>query len=112
MGRTFVGHLKSLWRYPVKSMQGEGLERSDVGPQGLVGDRAYALWDVKTSRIASAKNPKEWAALLDCHAKFERSPQVDQATPTVQISLPNGTTINSEQSDIHGQLSAWIEREV
>lgn len=112
MGRTFVGHLKSLWRYPVKSMQGEGLEQTEVGPQGLMGDRAYALWDVKTSRIASAKNPRKWAALLDCYAKLERSPQVDQPTPTVQISLPNGMTVTSEQTDLDSQLSGWIEREV
>ncbi|MEM9091044.1 MAG: MOSC N-terminal beta barrel domain-containing protein [Cyanobacteria bacterium P01_F01_bin.53] len=59
MGRTLVGMLKALWRYPVKSMQGEALEASEVGEKGLLGDRTYALWDVKTNRIASAKNPKK-----------------------------------------------------
>lgn len=112
MERTLVGHLKSLWRYPVKSMQGEALEHSQIVPKGLLGDRTYALWDQKTSRIASAKNPKKWAALLDCYAKFEHVPEVDQPTPSVQISLPNGTQLTSEQSDIHLQLSNWMEREV
>lgn len=58
MGRTFAGNVKSLWRYPVKSMQGEALEASEIGLKGLLGDRAYALWDVETNRVASAKNPK------------------------------------------------------
>jgi uncharacterized protein YcbX len=31
MKRTFVGILKALWCYPVKSMQGEELNSSDIG---------------------------------------------------------------------------------
>ena len=53
MERILVGTLKSIWRYPVKSMQGEELERSDINKKGLLGDRAYALWDKHTNRIAS-----------------------------------------------------------
>ncbi len=112
MGRILVGHLKNLWRYPVKSMQGEALEASAVRPQGLLGDRTHALWDHQTSRVASAKNPKKWATLLDCQARFLQSPQVDQPLPAVQIDLPNGTTVNSQQSNVHSQLSQWVGREV
>lgn len=112
MERTFVGTLKSLWRYPVKSMQGEELDSSDIGTQGLLGDRAYALWDEKTSRIASAKNPKKWSSLLNCHATLKQKPQFDQPTPSVRISLPNGSTITSEQVEIDTLLSQWIDRKV
>jgi uncharacterized protein YcbX len=112
MGRTLVGHLKTLWRYPVKSMQGEELDASAVGGNGLVGDRAYALWDVATHRIASAKNPKKWASLLDCSATLTDIPQVESDIPPVHITLPNGTTLTSEQPDIHTQLSQWIGRDV
>lgn len=112
MGRTLVGKLKALWRYPVKSMQGEALEASEVGEKGLLGDRTYALWDVKTNRIASAKNPKKWAALLDCHAQFEKTPQAGEPMPPVHIALPIGATVTSTQADINPLLSDWIEREV
>jgi len=112
MERTLVGHLKSLWRYPVKSMQGEMMEASDVIDRGLVGDRAYALWDVKTDRIASAKNPKKWAALLDCRATFEKALKADEAAPPVQIALPTGVTVSSDQSNIDPILSNWAEQEV
>jgi len=37
---------------------------------GLIGDRAYALIDNSTGKIASAKNPRKWARLFDCHASF------------------------------------------
>ncbi|MEL6931154.1 MAG: MOSC domain-containing protein [Cyanobacteria bacterium J06600_6] len=112
MKRTLVGNLESLWRYPVKSMQGEELGASEIGTKGLLGDRTYALWDVKTERIASAKNPHKWSSLLNCHAALERSPKVGQPTPRVNISLPNGVTATSEQHNINTLLSNWIEREV
>ena len=32
-------YVQQLWRYPVKSMAGEALERAEIGPEGIVGDR-------------------------------------------------------------------------
>ena len=45
-----VGSVLQLWRFPVKSMRGERLERAEITPGGLVGDRAWALIDVATGR--------------------------------------------------------------
>lgn len=38
-----VGHVESLWRYPVKSMRGEELAEAFVGFPGVYGDRLYAF---------------------------------------------------------------------
>ena len=38
-----VGHIESLWRYPVKSMRGEELEEAFVGFSGVYGDRLFAF---------------------------------------------------------------------
>jgi uncharacterized protein YcbX len=38
-----VGHVESLWRYPVKSMQGEQLREAFLGFAGVYGDRVYAF---------------------------------------------------------------------
>ena len=51
-----AGKIASLWRYPVKSMQGEELPESEVTQHGLLGDRVYALVDVAEGKAASAKN--------------------------------------------------------
>ena len=112
MERKLVGTLKSLWRYPVKSMQGEQLESTDISTKGLLGDRAYALWDRQTNRIASAKNPRKWSSLLDCRAILEESPQIGQPPPPVRIAFPNGSSVTSEQTDIDTHLSNWINRQV
>ena len=37
-----------LWRYPVKSLQGEQLRGGEIGPEGIAGDRQWALFDVDT----------------------------------------------------------------
>ncbi|MEV0378964.1 MOSC domain-containing protein [Nonomuraea sp. NPDC050643] len=57
-------HLETLRRYPVKSMLGEEVAESEVTERGLAGDRARAVLDVATGKIASAKNPRLWRGLL------------------------------------------------
>ena len=58
MTQDALGSVVSLWRYPVKSMMGEELNTADLTGRGLLGDRAYALIDVATGKIASAKDRK------------------------------------------------------
>ena len=42
-GARRVARVAALWRYPVKSMAGEELERVEVSWQGLAGDRRWAF---------------------------------------------------------------------
>ena len=50
----------TLWRYPVKSMQGEELNAADITGVGLLGDRRFAVIDPATGKVAGAKNPRKW----------------------------------------------------
>src|SRR6201982_1018788 len=77
-----AGSALSVLCYPVKSMMGEELTAADVREGGLIGDRAYALIDNSTGKIASAKNPRKWARLFDCHASFV-DPRKDHSIPPV-----------------------------
>lgn len=38
-----VGHIEAIFRYPVKSMRGEGLEAATLGFHGIEGDRRFAF---------------------------------------------------------------------
>jgi uncharacterized protein YcbX len=104
--------IAELWRYPVKSMQGEALEAAPVGPRGLVGDRAYAIVDRNTGTIASAKHPRKWGALLGCRAAYVEPPQPDQTLPPILITLPDGNGIRSDDPQIDAILSRLFERDV
>src|SRR5205823_7164005 len=80
-----VGTIRALWRYPVKSMLGEELDAVDLSEGGVVGDRAYALRDRETGKVASAKHPKLWPNLLACRAAFVDATRPDDELPPVRI---------------------------
>src|SRR5229473_1596504 len=73
MNHEFIGSLMSVWRYPVKSMLGEELKSARVTERGLLGDRAYALLDRETGKVASAKNPRKWPSLFKFKAALMES---------------------------------------
>jgi uncharacterized protein len=107
-----AGSVTTLWRYPVKSMQGEELSSASITDNGILGDRVYALIDQTTGKVASAKHPHKWGRLIDCHANFMGSPQTDQPFPAVQITFPDGTIATSTQEHVHALLSSLVERQV
>lgn len=112
IGDRMSAILVALWRYPVKSMQGEELNAGVVTDRGLVGDRAYALVDRETGKVASAKHPKKWPGLFECRASFVEPPHDPGDLPLVRITLPDGTTLVSDQDDVDRRLSALVGREV
>ena len=107
-----AGKVVTLWRYPIKSMMGEELNATAVTKRGLLGDRAYALVDQATTKIASAKNPRKWPHLFDFRAAFVAPPHRGMPLPAVRITLPDGTVLTNEQSDIDQILSKALHREV
>ncbi len=101
-----------LHRFPVKSMRGERLDSCHLGASGLVGDRAYALVDDADGRVASAKNPRKWAGLLDCAARFVDEPAPGEPTPPAVIELPDGSATRTDDPDCHALLSKLLGRSV
>jgi hypothetical protein len=59
MSRSVLGHISELWRYPVKSMRGEALQRLAIDERGVVGDRYFALKDSE-GRLGSGKTTKRF----------------------------------------------------
>jgi uncharacterized protein YcbX len=109
---TEVGKVASLWRYPVKSMQGEELSEAEATQHGLVGDRVYALIDVSEGKAVSAKNPVKWPTLLACKAAFAEPPKKGAAPPAVRIALHDGSKTDSTARDCHQILSQALKRTV
>jgi uncharacterized protein YcbX len=60
-------HVADIWRYPVKSMAGEPLERVAVGPLGLEGDRVVHVEDARGRVVTARTHPRLLAhkAFLD-----------------------------------------------
>lgn len=109
---SVTASVSGLWRYPVKSMQGEELNAIELTERGAVGDRAYALLDRETGKVASAKNPRKWGRLFDFRAAFVEPPRAGAPLPPVRITLPDGTLTTSTDPDVDAVLSKAIGREV
>ena len=92
--------VEELWRYPVKSMLGERLESTHVGPNGIVGDRAWSLVDVESGTNLTARRQPE---LLLASARLVGA----YPAAGVVITLPDGT-----ETDDDDTLSAWLGRPV
>src|SRR5438874_6480519 len=107
-----VGSVQEIWRFPVKSMKGERLDEADVTTGGIVGDRAYALVDVSTGKVVSAKSVKLFGGMLDCAAAFVEPPRPEGEMPAVRITLPDGTSVTSDSADADRELSGFFRRDV
>ncbi|HEY5011334.1 MAG TPA: MOSC N-terminal beta barrel domain-containing protein, partial [Acidimicrobiia bacterium] len=104
-----AGRLLEVHRFPVKSMRGEALTEAQLDDTGVAGDRAHALLDVETGKVASAKDPRRWAALLGFAAAY-----VDAASSGAQlvVVLPDGSRVRSDEADVDARLSDALGRSV
>src|SRR5207253_10671452 len=110
--QTELGAIFSLWRYPIKSMMGEELNTAQIRDRGLLGDRVYAMLDSSDGKVATAKNPRKWPSLFGFRATLVEPSGSGAQVPPVRITLPDGTTLTSEQSDLNRVLSKALNREV
>lgn len=86
-----------LWRYPVKSLQGERLPAAELGPLGIAGDREWALFDGDSGVGLTARRVPE---LL-----FAAGRRRDDGG--VEVVLPDGTVTTDD-----AVLSDWLGRPV
>ena len=86
-----------LWRFPVKSLQGERLDVAELGAGGIAGDRQWALFDVATGFGLTARREPD---LLFAAARV-------RPDGGVEIVLPDGTVTADD-----AVLSDWLGRPV
>lgn len=101
---TVVGTLTGIHRFPVKSMLGESVEEVELVADGMVGDRTWALRDIETGKLASAKRPRPWGALLECRATGTGD--------DVEITLPGDETFHVHDAGLPVALEALLGRTV
>jgi len=105
---TLIGHIKEIWRYPVKSMRGERLESCAIGDKGLSGDRGWAVRDEMAGEI---RGGRQIPRLLHCRARYQREPEAEPY-PAALIELPDGRELASDDPAAATALSEWLERPV
>jgi uncharacterized protein YcbX len=86
-----------LWRFPVKSLQGERLQAVPVSRDGLEGDRRFAIFDLETGFGLTARRVPQ---LLFARARLKDDGDVE-------IMLPDGSMASDDEA-----LSEWLGRRV
>ena len=70
-----LGRVSVISRFPVKSLGGEQVPSTQLGALGIAGDRLWALRDLDTGKIISAKVPSVGRRLLTWSATLDASNQ-------------------------------------
>jgi len=104
--------VEAVFRYPVKSMLGTRVEQADVRASGLVGDRDWALLDLRTGKVASAKQPRLWRSLLQLRAEYHGGVGRAEPAGAVTITLPDGAAVRAGEPGTDEVLSRFVGRPV
>lgn len=104
-----VGTVAGLWRFPVKSMAGEQLQRAFLSRVGIPGDRGWAVFDEARGGITTAKRIP---MLRACRARFADEPVPGAPVPAASITVPGAGEVRSDAADAAQVLSAFLERAV
>jgi uncharacterized protein len=88
--------VSQIWRYPLKSAQGESVPRSLVTGLGLVWDRQLAVVDIATGRPLTARREPRLLML-----------SAGVAGNRVRLETPEGQPVDSDDD-----LSGWLGRSV
>ena len=101
-----IGRIKSLWRYPVKSMAGEAVDRAEVSWHGIEGDRRWAF--VRDGVQASGF---PWLTIRQRPGMIGYRPVlVDPSAPNTSATVvhtPDGNVYDVMDPDLSAEL--WPE---
>lgn len=99
-----IGIVKSIYRYPVKSMAGERLESVSLGWHGIEGDRRFAfrrVEDASSFPWLSASKLREMILYQPFNANGENS----SSAPT-HVRTPDGKEFELNSEELSNELSA------
>jgi uncharacterized protein YcbX len=88
--------VSQIWRYPLKSAQGESVPRSMVTGLGLEWDRMLAVVDTATGRALTARREPKLLML-----------STSVADGRVRVNTPDGQPVDTDDG-----LSSWLGRRV
>ena len=107
MGEVVVGHLAEIWRYPVKSLGGERLDRVAIGTRGVDRDRAWALRG-RDGKLGSGKNTKRFrrmGGLLGASSRIS-------SDGDILVTLADGTELELGDPASAAAFSALVGEEI
>jgi MOSC domain-containing protein len=114
-----LGVIAGLWRYPIKGVQGERLERAEVDENGILGDRSYVIRETSSGRFLGAKaETYSWGdvlgaeELIQLRAEYMGDPDRGGEVSDVNVTAGDGVSFTSRDYGMDAFLSEILHREV
>jgi uncharacterized protein len=101
-----LGTVRSLHRYPVKSLAGESLGRVGVDERGVVGDRQWAVLD-HDGKLGSGKSSRRFRRM---DGLLRLTATLDGEVPVV--GFPDGRRLRADGRAATEAMSAYVGRPV
>jgi uncharacterized protein YcbX len=105
-----LGIIKSIYRYPVKSMAGELLTSTELGWHGINGDRRFSF--VRTGNMGGFPwlTASKMPGLIRYKAYHSNGNK--PSSPAIRVRTPEGADVELESESLRQQLAAAFGTEV
>ncbi len=99
---TTIGIVESLWRYPVKSMQGEEMPEVFMGFSGIYGDRGYAFKNSAARKGFPYLNANSQQRMLLYRPQFRYPERASKPPNLIEAAniAPGVTPANGDAEDM------------
>jgi len=107
-----VGRLQAIWRFPIKSFQGESIERTTLSASGIHADRVLALRNRETGKIVSGKHARLGDRVLGFDAWYEREPVPGEPLPAIVARVEGRELRADDPAALAAACSAALDHPV
>ncbi|MQA97077.1 MAG: MOSC domain-containing protein [Streptosporangiales bacterium] len=103
-----AGSVAGLYRWPVKSLRGERVERAVFDARGMAGDRAYGLLDARPTRVGNKLTGRQSPELLRWTATYAGAADGPDPSGPPTLTGPDGAAWAWEQPGLAQALGHAI----
>jgi uncharacterized protein YcbX len=104
-----IGEIKEIIRYPVKSFQGERVQKTRVMKGGLYGDRSHAFLD--ESRPGKFLTITQCPEMARYRARFRGEESPDRYPP-VEVTAPDGRVYRFGDDELQRRIEGLAKKKV
>ena len=92
-----IGHIKEIIRHPIKSFDGEFVQKSKIMEYGLYGDRSHAYLD--ETRKGNFLTITQFPEMVRYKARFVGEESMEEY-PKVEVMTPEGKVFDWEDVEL------------
>ncbi|MGG0720179.1 MOSC N-terminal beta barrel domain-containing protein [Robertmurraya massiliosenegalensis] len=104
-----IGEIQEIVRHPIKSFDGEKVQKSKIMSYGLYGDRSHAYID--KTRNGKFLTIAHFPEMVRYKAKFVGEESIEEY-PKVEVTTPEGKVLDWEDAEIISEMENKTKREL